>query len=529
MPTATSVAAGSHDSCVILSGGFVSCWGWNLVGELGDGTMTQRLTPILVSGITTATAVTTGDVHACALLSDHTARCWGDNQWRQLGDGTTLGRLTPVKVSGISTATAISAGISHTCALLADDTVRCWGDNGFGQLGNNGGYPTTPVKVAGISSATAISSGRFHTCALLANRTVRCWGENNFGQLGDGTRARSYVPVAVSGISTAIAISAGSWHTCALLEGGAVKCWGSNYYGQLGDATTTQRLTPVGVPGISTATAISAGSDHDRFGSGHSCAVLADGTARCWGENDRGQLGDGATTIFPVPVPMAVSGISAATSVSAGSDHSCAVMADGVTQCWGSNEHGQLGDGTTASSYVPVAVVFPATPFTDIASSPFKPDIEWVYTAGITSGCTATTYCPSGYVTREQMASFLARALHLSGSAPDAFTDDEASPHEPNINLVAKAGIASGCAVNRFCPTGLVSREQMASFLARALHLAGAAPDAFTDDETSIHEPNINLVAREGVATGCGNNKYCPTANVTRGQMAAFLHRAFGS
>ena len=126
------------------------------------------------------------------------------------------------------------------------------------------------------------------------------------------------------------------------------------------------------------------------------------------------------------------------------------------------------------------------------------------------------------------MASFLARALKLSGSAPDAFTDDESSIHEPNINLVAKAGIATGCAAGKYCPTALVSREQMASFLARALKLAGSAPDAFTDDEQSIHEPNINLVAREGVATGCGNNKYCPTANVTRGQMAAFLHRAFG-
>ncbi len=174
------------------------------------------------------------------------------------------------------------------------------------------------------------------------------------------------------------------------------------------------------------------------------------------------------------------------------------------------------------------AVTPPKTPFTDIAGSPFKPDIEWVYTAGITSGCTATTYCPDGYVTREQMASFLARALKLTGTAPDAFTDDEASPHEPNINLVAKAGIATGCAATKYCPTALVSREQMASFLARALKLAGTAPDAFTDDEQSIHEPNINLVAKAGVATGCGAGKYCPTANVTRGQMAAFLHRAFG-
>jgi dipeptidyl aminopeptidase/acylaminoacyl peptidase len=135
-----------------------------------------------------------------------------------------------------------------------------------------------------------------------------------------------------------------------------------------------------------------------------------------------------------------------------------------------------------ASGGVPVALAYgyddewnpdwqplPAFPLVDARFSMFKSDIEWVYDAGITSGCSAERYCPEGYVTREQMASFLARALHLSGSAPDAFTDDE----------------------------------------------------------SSIHEPNINLVAREGIASGCGNNKYCPTLNVTRGQMAAFLHRAF--
>jgi hypothetical protein len=167
-------------------------------------------------------------------------------------------------------------------------------------------------------------------------------------------------------------------------------------------------------------------------------------------------------------------------------------------------------------------------PFTDIGSSPFKSDITWVYLQGITSGCTATTYCPDDPVTRAQMATFLARALHLAGAAPNAFTDDNGSIYEPNINLVAREGIASGCGGTNFCPNGLVSREQMASFLSRALHLSGPAPDAFTDDNSSIHQPNINLVAREGIATGCGGTLYCPTANVTRGQMAAFLHRAFG-
>jgi hypothetical protein len=164
---------------------------------------------------------------------------------------------------------------------------------------------------------------------------------------------------------------------------------------------------------------------------------------------------------------------------------------------------------------------------TDIAGSPFKSYIEWVYAQGITSGCTPTLYCPNDPVPRDQMASFLSRALHLSGPAPDAFTDDNGNPHEVNINLVAREGIASGCGVNLFCPSGLVKRDQMASFLSRALALSGPAPNAFTDDNGNPHEVNINLVAREGIASGCTATTYCPSANVTRGQMAAFLYRAF--
>ncbi len=225
-----------------------------------------------------------------------------------------------------------------------------------------------------------------------------------------------------------------------------------------------------------------------------------------------------------------------------GNDFMPAWSPDGVHVAWSTDEFTDwdilvtaVGSGlvqplvqTVDDEWNPDWQPIPAFPLVDAKFSPFKSDIEWVFNAGITTGCSAERYCPDGYVTREQMASFLARALKLTGTAPDAFTDDEASPHEPNINLVAKAGIATGCAATKYCPTALVSREQMASFLARALKLAGTAPDAFTDDEQSIHEPNINLVAKAGVATGCGAGKYCPTANVTRGQMAAFLHRAFG-
>jgi CSLREA domain-containing protein len=166
------------------------------------------------------------------------------------------------------------------------------------------------------------------------------------------------------------------------------------------------------------------------------------------------------------------------------------------------------------------------TPFTDIGSSLFKKDIEWLYANGITKGCAATLYCPLESVTRDQMASFIAREFHLPSTATDYFTDDETSSHEADINRLAASGITAGCTPTTFCPTAAVSRDQMASFLARATEItAGAGRDYFNDDNGNTHEANIDRTAAAGISTGCGSYKYCPTASVTRGQMAAFLRR----
>lgn len=173
----------------------------------------------------------------------------------------------------------------------------------------------------------------------------------------------------------------------------------------------------------------------------------------------------------------------------------------------------------------PAAAVV-SSPFTDIGSSPFKADIEWLYSEGITSGCQATLYCPNDPVTREQMASYLARMFDLPPTGTDFFTDDENSIHETNINRLAASGVTSGCTATTYCPRALVTRAQMASFLVRADNLnTGAGRNYFNDDNGTIHEANIDRAAAAGIATGCGTWKYCPNGSVTRGQMAAFLHR----
>jgi subtilisin family serine protease len=165
--------------------------------------------------------------------------------------------------------------------------------------------------------------------------------------------------------------------------------------------------------------------------------------------------------------------------------------------------------------------------FVDTGDSQFEAEIDWLARAGITQGCSDTLFCPTSVVTREQMASFLARAMDLPATAGDFFVDDATSGHQADINRVAAAGVTQGCATWYFCPTSTVNREQMASFLVRALHLKATTADFFSDDEGSIHEADINALAAAGVTSGCTATAYCPSSAVTREQMAAFLYRAF--
>ncbi len=168
-----------------------------------------------------------------------------------------------------------------------------------------------------------------------------------------------------------------------------------------------------------------------------------------------------------------------------------------------------------------------ASGFSDIGSSKFYDDIVWLVDEKITAGCSSTRFCPDGLVTRGQMASFVSRAMDLASTSRDYFVDDNTNKHEANINRFAREEITAGCSESRFCPDGLVSRAQMATFLSRALDLPVATRDWFDDDDGSSHEAAINRIAEAGITGGCGHRSYCPDGLVTRGQMSAFLHRAF--
>jgi alpha-tubulin suppressor-like RCC1 family protein/subtilisin family serine protease len=346
------ITASASDASAIAAAAYrVDGGAWQGMGPV-DGTFGDSGESLAATLGGSVVQVSSGTDFTCALLADGHVRCWGDNSWNQLGSGTTAARSNvPIEIVGLANVVSISAGHQHACAVISDGSVRCWGFNFYGQLGQAPGFPwsiPTPVTVAGLSNAVAVSGGTYFTCALIADGHVRCWGFNH-GEIGDGTLGDRPSAVQVVGIDTAVAIGASSNSACALLANGTIECWGNGYAGVLGNGPTDGHLRPEPVTGITTATSLGLS-----VGGHHACAVLADGTIRCWGANDSGQLGDGTTT--DANEPVAVPGITTAVRVSVGYDFSCSLLADGTVRCWGANAWGQLGDGSGAGSLTPVTV-----------------------------------------------------------------------------------------------------------------------------------------------------------------------------
>jgi alpha-tubulin suppressor-like RCC1 family protein len=423
--SAVSVSVGQDTACALLKGGTVACWGGYIgFGTLGDGTFEGSTTPKAVESLSGATLVSVGESSACALTAKGGVECWGDGELGQLGTGSMdePGSAVPVAVMGLDEGyIAVAAGFASACAVRGvDGAVLCWGDDEDGQVGAGAAKLTaiavfSPVQVLGVSSpAVSINAGGAATCittssgsvecwGLTADYTVtpvavtqnlsnslgvgsisvggdadntafacmvakvgfdecdppeekfECWGSNIFGELGDGSLTSSSTPQPIKAFSSfstqGTRVSAGYEFACGV-GGGAVQCWGVNNASQLGNQSDQNSQTAVPVTGLpATAPVVSVAA-----GESHACALTDKGAVYCWGADDVGQLGQGTTgeTIAAaIPVPSLQRGVSA---LSAGDDFTCAALTNGTVQCWGNNNAGQLGTGTLLNSSKPAAI-----------------------------------------------------------------------------------------------------------------------------------------------------------------------------
>lgn len=415
--TVAEVSAGNGYTCAHKTDGTLWCSGSNGSGQLGDGTTTDRSTPVKVAALTAAIAeVSVGYEYSCARKTDGTIWCWGDNSAGQLGDGTTLHHATPVKVQAPGVIFAeVAAHSHHTCARTMDGRLFCWGDNSLDQLGIGNATPQlTPVQVSALgNSVAAVAVGEESTCASKGDGTLWCWGANEFGQLGLGSWGGLLPnPTQVKGLNPYLAIldvSIGLGTTCAVEGDGTLWCWGLDDFGQIGVGNIGDgRATPTQVTAISNITKVSGNirntcaidlslklycwgdNSTGQLGGGnlwaeqatplqvpaqangyidvstgysHTCARTADNGLWCWGDNSCGQLGIGPASTTPQMTPLPVTALgSAVAKVAAGESHTCARKLDGTMWCWGCAGYGALGDGTFASATrPPQQVVFPGT------------------------------------------------------------------------------------------------------------------------------------------------------------------------
>lgn len=379
------ISSGGFGSCLLNAIGDVYCFGRNNMGQLGDSSTTDSApwvkihTAGIVSGLQKFMQVSAGDDHACAVAVDGKAYCWGQGTKGQIGDGSFSSRAVPtlVNVAGLGPVSfvEVKAGLNHTCARTTRGQIYCWGEAAHGKLGNSSitdqAAPTLVTAVTGsFDNIVSLEVGDNHSCAIKSNGQMSCWGAQGAeGRLGNNDTQNATRPALVqvgSYISkrSFSSLSVGFDNSCAVGTDGLPYCWGAGVSGKLGNGSI-DRLIPISVNMTSIA-----GVQFTQIatGIGHTCGLATSGKIYCWGQNNEGQLGNGTTvsSSAPVEVDTNINGLNDPStpadeflgfkSISVGYSHTCALYATGKPYCWGYGLFGQLGSGSTLSQSRPQAI-----------------------------------------------------------------------------------------------------------------------------------------------------------------------------
>jgi len=359
----TAIGAAYNYTCVVMDNNDMKCWGKGGQGYLGNGNSNGTFfpAPVTMEGREAVEMTGNGGHHTCMLLSNGSLSCWGEDWNGQIGHGHYGGWWdTPHEYVSLGTNAAVTivTGIHHSCAIADDETLWCWGQNSNGQLGTGDlerRTSPTQIQLPPGRSPVSVNAAFDTTCVILDNGSGMCWGLNNDGSLGDGTYNDRNEPTPITVLPenrSLVALALGPRHTCGILDDGSVSCWGGNNdYGVFGDGSTNNSTYPrtAQLPAGRTAISISAGL-------GHTCAILDNSSGMCWGWNEFGQLGDGTTNNSTAPIFVSMPHGAGLAEISAGMRHTCGVAINGSVYCWGAHGEGALGLGPGVDSDVPAYV-----------------------------------------------------------------------------------------------------------------------------------------------------------------------------
>ncbi|WP_413577800.1 Ig-like domain-containing protein [Bdellovibrio sp. HCB290] len=364
-------ASGGAYACALDSAGDVYCWGYNNVGQLGDGTTNTALVPTKLISAVAFKSISAGGSHVCAIDINDALKCWGYNTNGQVGDGTVVTRMNPVAVDAANTYLNVAAGASHTCAVRkVSQRVVCWGRNitgsfDAGALGDGSDYSTvyktTPTLVTDTATYAVLSAGYNFSCGVTTDQRVKCWGSYANNGVGDGFESNRAPLVDTDYGQGYKQVDVNTSFGCGIDDQDRLKCWGNGTAGSVGDGMNgVVRSSPVVLDRGLTYKFVSVGRRH-------ACAIMIDGTLKCWGNNSDGVVGAGnSASVFVTPV--VVDGGTKYRKVAAGSSMTCGITEDGVLKCWGWHYNGQLGDGTAISKSYP-AIIDSGVKYIDIAVS----------------------------------------------------------------------------------------------------------------------------------------------------------------